>query len=151
MLICIHVDKVVTFFQTEMLLWACFIFANENKPLVYSEWKPSRLAKVACRSQTNELGTIYYPFSHLLLQERLNDGKDAFENPRLIYDVDSLDPNWKAILWKTKQNKLHTHTHSRAHEPLLEVKGFLFPLWFSGIVSPSYCTVSYECKINLAE
>lgn len=98
------------------------ILSNENRPFLYSgggEWKPSRLFKVALWSQTKESGTIHYnstyPLSHLLLQKRLNYGKDAFENPGLIYDVNSLDPNWKAILYikKTKtKHKPHTYQTS---------------------------------------
>lgn len=39
-----------------------------------------------------------YPLCHLLLQKRFDDRKDAFENARLVDDVNSLDPDGKAVL-----------------------------------------------------
>lgn len=49
---------------------------------------------ILCKRQRNET----HPLCHLLLQKRLNYCKNPFENPGLIYDVNSLDSYWEAIL-----------------------------------------------------
>ena len=39
-----------------------------------------------------------YPLCHLLFQKRLDNSKDAFENPGLVNYVNGFDSDWKPIL-----------------------------------------------------
>jgi len=90
------------------------IFSDENRLVFWSrgcEWKGGiQLKIVLCLKQKSQrrFKDNTYPLCHLLLQKRLNNSKDAFENPGLIYYVHSLDSDWKPILWIRRETALRT-------------------------------------------